>query len=49
MNDDMYNIFKKRTYDVAAVTDKSVKVKFNDELVDIKSFEQYVNMYIGEK
>ena len=49
MTDDMYNIFKKRTYDVAAVTDKSVKVKFNNELVDIKSFEQYVNMYIGEK
>lgn len=49
MNDDMYNIFKKRTYDVAAVTDKSVKVKFNDKIINIKSFEQYVNMYIGDK
>ena len=27
LTDDMYQLFKKRTYDIAAVTDKSVKVK----------------------
>tara|TARA_B100001063_G_C16772462_1_gene562635 strand:- start:1815 stop:4613 length:2799 start_codon:yes stop_codon:yes gene_type:complete len=45
----MFNLFKKRVYDIAAVTGKNVKVKFNGNLVPVKSFEQYVNMYIGEK
>jgi DNA topoisomerase-2 len=46
---DMYNLLKKRSYDIAAVTDKTVKVKFNNELIGIKSFEQYINMYVGSK
>jgi DNA topoisomerase-2 len=49
LTDDMYNLLKKRSYDIAAVTDKVVKVKFNEELVNIKSFEQYINMYVGSK
>ena len=46
---DMFQLFKKRIYDIASVTDKSVKVKFNGELVPIRTFENYVNLYIGEK
>lgn len=49
MTDDMESLLKKRAYDVAAVTDKSLKVKINSKTIDIKSFEQYVDMYIGEK
>ena len=49
LTDDMFNLFKKRTYDVAAVTDKTISVKFNGDLVPIKTFEQYVNLYIGDK
>ena len=49
LTDDMYSLFQKRTYDVAAVTEKTVKVRFNGDLVPVKSFEQYVNMYIGNK
>ena len=49
MTDDMFNLLKKRAYDVAAVTDKSLKVKMNSKIIDIKSFEQYVDMYIGNK
>ena len=45
----MFNLFKKRVYDIAAVTGKNVKVKFNGDIVPVKSFEQYVNMHIGEK
>ena len=45
----MFNLFKKRTYDIAAVTDKSVAVKFNNEVVPVRTFEQYVNLYIGDK
>ena len=49
LSDDMYNLFKKRTIDIAAVTDKSVKVSFNDELIPIKTFEDYIDKYIGPK
>lgn len=49
ITDDMYNLLIKRTYDIAAVTDKSVKVKLNSSVIPIKSFEQYVNMYVGSK
>jgi len=49
LTDDMYNLYVKRTYDIAAVTEKSVKVKFNSILSPIKTFEQYVDMYIGGK
>ena len=49
ISDTMFSLFKKRTYDIAAVTDKSVAVKFNSELVPVRSFDQYVNLYIGDK
>jgi len=46
---DIIALLKKRTYDIAAVTDKTIKVKYNGELVPVKNFEQYMNMYIGDK
>ena len=46
---DMLSLFKRRVYDVAAITDKTVKVKYNGELVPLKHFQQYVDLYIGEK
>jgi len=46
---DMVALLKKRTYDVAAITDKGLKVKYNSQMVPIKNFEQYINMYIGDK
>ena len=49
LTDDMFNLFKKRTYDIGVVTDKKVKVKFNGKVVHNKNFEQYVDMYIGPK
>jgi DNA topoisomerase II len=49
LTNDMYNLLIKRTYDIAAVTDMSVKVKLNSSPIMIKSFEQYVNMYVGTK
>ncbi len=49
LTDDMYNLLKKRTYDISAVTDKTVKVKFNSNLIPVKTFEQYVDMYVGGK
>ena len=46
---DIIALLKKRTYDVAAVTDKSIKVKYNGQLVPVKNFQQYIDMYIGDK
>ena len=46
---DMLALFMKRTYDIAAVTDKTVKVKYNGALVPVKHFQQYVDLYIGAK
>ena len=47
LNADMIALLKKRVYDVGAVTDKSLKVKYNSQVIPVKNFEQYVNMYIG--
>ena len=49
LTDDMFQLFKKRTWDIAAVTDKSIKVKFNDDIIPVKTFEKYIDMYIGAK
>ena len=49
LSSDLLALLKKRVYDVAAVTDKSLKVKYNNNLIPIKNFQQYIDMYIGDK
>src|SRR5438132_12112401 len=39
----------KRTYDIAACTSKEVMVKYNGEKLDVKTFERYVDLYIGTR
>jgi DNA topoisomerase-2 len=46
---DMLALFKRRVYDIAAITDKTIKVKYNGETIPIKHFQQYVDLYIGAK
>lgn len=46
---DMLALFKKRVYDISAVTEKSLKVRYNSGLLPIKNFQQYVDLYIGSK
>ena len=49
---DMFALLKKRTFDISAVTDhsvKKVKVHYNDVLAPVKNFQQYIDMYIGPK
>ena len=49
---DMFNLLKKRVVDIAAVTDhsiKKVKMSFNSEVIPVKTFQNYVDMYIGDK
>ena len=49
LSSDMMALFKKRIYDVSAVTDKTVKVKLNSQLVPCKNLEQYIDLYVGSK
>jgi DNA topoisomerase-2 len=49
LTQDMIALLKKRVYDISAITDKTIKVKYNSSIIPIKNFEQYINMYIGEK
>ena len=46
---DMVSLIKKRVHDIAAITDKTVKVSYNGSPVPIKNFQQYVDLYIGDK
>lgn len=45
----MRELLTKRLYDLAAVTDKKVKVSLNGEVIQVKSFAHYVDLYIGPK
>ena len=49
LSNDIISLLKKRVYDVAAVTDKNLKVKYNSNLIPVKNFQQYIDMYIGDK
>jgi DNA topoisomerase-2 len=43
---DMTALFMKRVYDIAAVTDRSIRVKYNGGVVPVKDFKQYIGLYI---
>lgn len=44
-----WKLFKKRAYDAAACTDSSVSIYLNDTKIVTKTFEDYINLYIGKK
>jgi DNA topoisomerase II len=47
LSDNMMRIMEKRTYDVAACANLAA-ISFNDVKLNIKSFKDYVNMYIDD-
>ena len=49
LSPDLIALLKKRVYDISAVTDKTIKVKYNSSIIPTKNFEQYINLYIGDK
>jgi DNA topoisomerase-2 len=52
LDKNMVALMKKRVYDIAAVTDhsiKKVKVGFNEIAAPVKNFQQYVDLYVGSK
>lgn len=49
LSTNMVALLQKRVYDISAITDKTIKVRYNGTQVPIKNFEQYINLYIGDK
>jgi DNA topoisomerase-2 len=48
-SEDMILLMKKRVYDCAAITDNSVSVFINEEKIEHKNFEKYIDLYLGSK
>ena len=48
LEDDIYSLFQKRAFDVAAWTDSNVSVYLNDKLIEIQSFKDYAGLYMPE-
>ena len=46
---DLISLLKKRVYDISAITDKTIKVKYNSSIIATKDFKQYIDLYIGDK
>ena len=46
---DFIALLKRRVYDIAATTDKSIKVKYNSNSIEVKTFMNYIDLYIGSK
>ena len=44
---DIISLLKKRTYDISGVTNKKIKVKYNNEIIPIKTFKQYIELYLN--
>lgn len=49
LTDDMFQLLHKRTVDIAAITPKTIKVKFNGQVQPVRTFENYIDLYIGSK
>lgn len=48
-DEDIVSLFERRTYDAAACSPPNVKVFYNGKNLGIKTFEKYVDCYIGTK
>jgi DNA topoisomerase II len=46
---DMIALMERRIYDIAAITNKDIKVRYNGTLVPVKSFPSYIDLYVGNK
>ena len=49
---DMLSLMKKRIYDIGAITDhsvKKIKIGYNNLSIPVKNFQQYIDLYIGNK
>ena len=48
LTDDIVNLMIKRVYDIAATTEKKVKVYYNENKININSFKSYISLFYEE-
>tara|TARA_R110002074_G_scaffold35018_3_gene95831 strand:- start:2098 stop:5442 length:3345 start_codon:yes stop_codon:yes gene_type:complete len=48
-SNDMIDLMIRRIYDIAGITDKSINIYYNNEKLSIKSFDNYVDLYLNEE
>lgn len=48
LTDDIVNLMIKRVYDIAATTDKKIKVYYNDSKININNFKNYISLFYDE-
>lgn len=46
LESDIVSFMKKRVYDLAGITSSQVKVYYNDQLLKVKDFSSYVDLYL---
>jgi len=49
ITNDLFKLFKKRAYDIAGTSNGDINIHFNKKKIGIKSFERYVDLYIGTR
>jgi DNA topoisomerase-2 len=47
-NSDTIELFKTRVYECSAITDKRVNIFFNGDKIPIKTFQDYIKLFIGK-
>jgi DNA topoisomerase II len=46
LDEDIVALFTKRVYDMAGITHKKVRVMLNGTMIDVKSFSDYIDLYL---
>ncbi|CAE8648838.1 unnamed protein product, partial [Polarella glacialis] len=49
LEDDIVSLMRRRAYDIAATTRGRCKVYLDGELLDVKSFEDYIGLFVGSE
>jgi len=49
LTEDHVALFKRRAYDIAGTTTSNVKVYYNNEYIDIKTFEDYIKLFYSDR
>jgi len=45
LTDDIVNLMIKRVYDIAATTEKKIKVFYNDDKINVNTFKNYIELF----
>ena len=49
LSEDMLTLMEKRAYDLAACSNDRLSIYFNDQKINCKSFEKYIDLFLGKE